>query len=351
MAAADDRPVPPGADPAGTGASDNPATCGDAGVAEAAGVSVAPGEEACVEVRPGQQVVVKVETRRMGRGLTAFIVVAVSLVLLGFAGCSAAVSGCAGALGMMAGMDDVSADYAYGPQVAVFHMDQAIDASAGITPELVRAVVTEVDADPNVVALVVRCDCPGGGAAASEEIAAYIAGCSKPVVFSVGTVCASGAYMAASQADLVMANATSEVGSIGTIVTVYDLEDLFETLGVAVEVVKSSDAKDMGASYRALTDEERAELQAKVDRITEVFVDMVAAGRGIDEAVVEGWANGTTYLGEDALEMGMIDALGTYDDALRAAAELAGVDYDDVQLVSFDPSYSELDVVGSLLGF
>ena len=148
------RPVPPGAAASGSqpAGAENPAAYGGAGAREAAAFSAEPGRDAVFDVQPGQQVVVKVETNRMGRGLTAFLVVALAVALLGFGSCSMAVTGCAGSMGSMMGSGDV--EYAFGPQVAVFHMDQAIDASAGITPELVRSVVTSVDADPDDILIV-----------------------------------------------------------------------------------------------------------------------------------------------------------------------------------------------------
>ena len=302
-----------------------------------------------VEDAGARPVVVNVEQRRMGRGLTAFIVVAVSVALLCFAGCSMAATAAFSGLALTPA---TSSAVAGGPQVAVFHMDAAISSTTGITPELVRSVVSRVENDPDIVALVVRTDCTGGGAAASEEVAAYIAGCSKPVVFSVGSFCASGAYMAASQSDWITAGPMSEVGSIGVIMTMYDLQGLYEKLGLDVEVVKSVDSKDLGAAYRPLTDEERAELQAKVDAINEMFIAMVAEGRGEPQATVEQWATGTTYLGGEALEMGLIDELGTYDDALAKAAELGGVSRGGYRVVSVDPvPASSLDTILSVLGF
>ncbi len=338
----DEKPVRPGDSPSQTqGLTEGRVVIGASGAADSdRGTSMAAG---------ATPVVVNVEQRRMGRGLTAFIVVAISIVLLCFAGCSMAAT--AAFSGFALSSSTVGSVATSGPQIAVFHMDQAISSTSGITPELMRSVVSQVERDPDIVALVVRSDCPGGGAAASEEVASYIADCSKPVVFSVGSMCASGAYMAASQADWIVAGPMSEVGSIGVIITMYDMQGLYEKLGLDVEVVKSADAKDMGAEYRALTDEERAELQTKVDAINQLFISMVAQGRGESEATVTQWATGATFLGEEALDMGLIDDLGTYDDALAKAAELGGVTRGGYQVVSLDPTYGDsLSVLLSLLG-
>ncbi len=332
--ASDERPVRPGDLPAGP--------CTDSDQPYSAGAA----EAECVHAGEGASpVVVKVEQKRMGRGLTAFIVVVVSIMLLCFAGCSMAAT--AAFSGIAQSSAGVSAVPSGGPQVAVFHMNQGIDSTSGITPELVRSVIVNVENDPDIVALVVRCDCPGGGAAASQEIASYIAGCSKPVVFSVGSYCASGAYMAASQADWIVAGPMSEVGAIGTLITIYETQGLYEKLGVNVEVVKSADSKDLGASYRPLTEGERAQLQDKVDAINDQFIAAVAEGRGASEATVDAWATGTTYLGAEALEMGLRAELGTSDDALAVAAELGGVTRGSFGVVSLDPSRA--DSLGTLL--
>lgn len=298
-------------------------------------------------VRP---VVVNVEQRRMGRGLTAFIVAVVTVVLLCFVGCSAAVTTCVGGAASLMTSSSAALTSSSGPRIAVYHMDQTLNSTSGITPEIVRSVVAAVESDPSIAALVVRTDCGGGGAAASEEIAGYFANCSKPVVFSVGSICASGAYMSAAQADWIVAGPMSEVGSIGVIMSLYDLQGLYEKLGIGVDVIKSADSKDAGASYRSLTDEERSDLQAEVDAINELFIAMVAEGRNVDVATVEGWATGMTYMGTTALEMGLIDELGSYDDALNRAAELAGVS-GRYGVVSVDPAYSNgLELLETLLG-
>lgn len=318
--------------------------------AEALGVTIVHDGQVPPDAAEGSRpVVVNVEQRRMGRGLTAFIVVVVSLVLLCFMGCSAAMTAMFGGIASLAA--PATTTVASGPQIAVFHLNQTLGATSGITPELMRSVIARVENDPSIVALVVRSDCPGGEAAASEEIAGYIAGCSKPVVFSVGGNCSSGAYMAASQADWIVAGPMSNVGSIGVIISAYDLQGLYEKLGIDVEVIKSADAKDAGAAYRSMTDEERAGFQREVDQINDMFIAMVAQGRNEDIETVEEWATGLSYLGVNALEMGLIDELGSYDDALDRAAELAGVSQGRYSVLSVDPAYgSGLDVLELLLG-
>lgn len=242
-------------------------------------------------------------------------------------------------------LDGASSDLVLSDGIGIYHLDEEIG-SGGIDAEEVRQVLKDADADPTIKAVVLRIDSPGGEAAAGSEIASYVEQFSKPVVVSVGSMCASAAYLAASQADWIVSTDASEVGSIGTIVQVTNLEGLFDKLGVSTETIKSSSMKDMGSSSRALTDEEKALLQDKVDRATQMFVDKVAQGRGVDVDTVRAWANGTTYFGDDALDKGLVDQIGTLDDALNKAAELAGLSADDYDVRDIDPEAGFLGDLG-----
>lgn len=237
-----------------------------------------------------------------------------------------------------------------GDTVAVVHLNSTIAGSGSgyITPEVVYTEIQDAEADPNVKAIVLRIDSGGGSAAASEEISAYIANCSKPVVVSIGDICASGAYMAASQSDYIYTMDGATVGSIGVIMTMYNIEELLDKLGISVESITSGEDKDAGAFYNSLTDDQRAALQEEVDLLNAHFIDMVAQGRGLDRDKVAQIATGRTWTGGQAMELGLVDEIGTYEDALDKAAELGGIsgDYD---AVSFDMATSTLGQLGSLL--
>lgn len=310
-----------------------------------------------------QPVVVRVEQPRQPRGLMVTLIVLLSIVIVAFAavpiigGVAAkkafdAMSDPLGSLGVtdMTGEgsdlgalfgEDVPALESEG--IGVYHMSGVIGAG-GVTAEQVHQVLTDAEADPLIKAVVVRIDSPGGEAAAGSEIASYIEEFSKPIVFSVGSMCASAGYLAASQSDWIVATDMSEVGSIGTIIESYEFSELLEKLGVSSQVVKSSAMKDMGSMSRPMTDEEKALLQEKVDRATRLFVEKVAQGRGTDVHTVQEWANGTTYFGTDALDKGLVDQVGTFEDALDEAANLAGLG-DDYAIADIDP---ETDMFSSL---
>lgn len=238
-----------------------------------------------------------------------------------------------------------------GDAIAVIPIDGVIagTGSAGvITPEDFLRTFEQAEKDDNVKAIVLRIDSPGGTVAASEEIASYVRDSDKPVVVTVGDVCASGAYMVASQATKVFALPGSAVGSIGVITDIPNVSGLLDKVGVKFTVVKAGKYKDAGSPYRALTKEEQALIQGSVDQVYDQFIELVADGRGLPRSDVESMATGWAWNGEDARDMGLIDATGTYRDAMAEAAKLGKIrgDYETVDYRKQDFE----DVLDSLLG-
>jgi protease-4 len=224
-----------------------------------------------------------------------------------------------------------------GDSVAVIWVDGVIagtgDVYSGyVTPDSFLYEFEQAEDDPSVKAILLRVDSPGGTVAASEEISEYVRTCEKPVVVSIGDVGASGAYMVSSQADEIWANPGSSVGSIGVIAEIPNVEKLLDTLGVEFQVITAGKYKDTGSPYRPLTEQERALIQGEVEEVYDQFIDIVAEGRDLERAKVEELATGWTWSGERAKELGLIDEVGTYRDALDSAAEKGGIlgEYDIV---------------------
>jgi protease IV len=183
--------------------------------------------------------------------------------------------------------------------------------------------------DPLVKAVVLRVDSPGGGVVASSELHAALAELSagdKPLVVSMGSTAASGGYYIATPADTIYANADTFTGSLGVILTLTNFEEAFDTLGIRTYVYKSGALKDIGSPTREPTAEEEAVLQTVVDQAYQGFVDVIVAGRGLPRAEVLRLADGRIYTGQQALELGLIDAIGNLDDAIDGARDLAGLD-------------------------
>lgn len=200
--------------------------------------------------------------------------------------------------------------------------------SAVAGSETINEQLREARNDPRIRAVVLRINSPGGSAAASQEIAAAVQALrreGKVVVASMGDVAASGAYWVASQADRIVAAPATLTGSIGVIMQVQNVRELFDKLGIDVEVIKSGPHKDMGAGLRHLTPEERQLFQSMVDDIYEQFVQVVSKGRRMPRDKVLAVADGSIFTGRQALKHGLVDELGDFETALRLARELAGL--------------------------
>ncbi|MDR1617121.1 MAG: signal peptide peptidase SppA [Syntrophomonadaceae bacterium] len=186
---------------------------------------------------------------------------------------------------------------------------------------------------PDIKAVVLRINSPGGSSAASQEIGIELdrlKQSGKIIITSMGEACASGGYWIASGSDFIMANGTTLTGSIGVIMEWANLQELYEKLGIRMEVLKSGEFKDMGSSARSLTEGELQMFDAMIQDTYQQFLDKVQAGRGdkIEAEKLLEIADGRVFTGRQALNLGLVDGLGNYYDALDKAKELAGLPKD-----------------------
>ena len=182
--------------------------------------------------------------------------------------------------------------------------------------------------NPVVRAVVLRINSPGGVVAPTQELhdaLRRVRAAGKPVVASLGAVAASGGYYAAVAADRIYANPGTLTGSIGVIMQLANVEALMKKVGVDYVVVKAGAFKDTPSFARAMTPEERRVLQALLDDVHGQFIGAVAAGRRLDRGQVAGFADGRVFSGMQARALHMVDALGGLEDAIEAAATLAGL--------------------------
>ncbi len=250
------------------------------------------------------------------KGNAPLLVTVLLLVLLIVAGVGSCVSGSAAN----------SSSISLGDRVAVITLDGTIqyDGSA-CSPEGFKMLLDEAANDPSIKAVVLRVNSGGGTATAGEEMTEYLKDFEKPVVVSTAAINASAAYEISSQADYIFAAQSSEVGSIGTIIELMDYSDLMGMLGINIDTISSAESKDSSYGIRELSDEEREHYQQMVDEINQMFIANVAEGRGVSERkVANEWANGLTWTGITAQKMGLVDEIGTLEDACDKAAELAG---------------------------
>ncbi len=181
----------------------------------------------------------------------------------------------------------------------------------------------------SVKAVVLRINSPGGAVAPAQEIYREIIKMKKkkPVVASMQTMGTSAAYYIASSADKIVCSAGTITGSIGVIMMLADLEKIMDRVGLNVKIIKAGKYKDIGSMFRPLTDEERNILQDFAVEIHEQFIHDVAKARKgkIDEQQLRSIADGRFFTGEKAKEMGLVDSLGNFYDAVKIASELGGV--------------------------
>ena len=147
----------------------------------------------------------------------------------------------------------------------------------------------------------------------------------KKITVSMGDVAASGGYYIASAANRIIANPATLTGSIGVITEAVDIHELLDKYGIDFTTIKSGKHKDMGSFSRPITPEERAILQSVVNDVFDQFVSDVCAGRNLPKSHVLKLADGRIYTGRQALKLKLIDRLGSLEDALRAAADDAGI--------------------------
>jgi protease-4 len=191
-------------------------------------------------------------------------------------------------------------------------------------------------------ALLLRIDSPGGTVGDSQEIYTALKqlGEDIPVVASFGNIAASGGVYIGVGARHIVANPGTITGSIGVILRGNNLERLLDKVGVSFKVIKSGPYKDILAFDRELTDPEKTILQQLIDVSYGQFVKTVAEGRNLAEETVRTFADGRIFTGEQALDLGVVDRLGSEEEARRWAAELAGLDPDKTECHTIKPRKS-----------
>lgn len=180
----------------------------------------------------------------------------------------------------------------------------------------------------SIKALVIRIDSPGGAVAASQEIYNAIKRAREevPVVVSMGNVAASGGFYAAIGADTIVANPGTTTGSIGVIAQMTVFGELMEKIGIKQEVIKSGEFKDTGSPFREATPAEKKILQEWVDDVYEQFIEAVSEEREIPLEEVRMFADGRVFTGRQAYNLGLVDVLGDFEDAVNIAGEMGGIE-------------------------
>ena len=207
--------------------------------------------------------------------------------------------------------------------------------------EVVEQVESAAD-DDAVEALLVHLNTPGGEVVPSDDIRNAVADFDGPTVAYATDVCASGGYWIASGCDEIWAREPSIVGSIGVIGSRPNAAGLAAKLGVSYERFTAGEYKDAGAPLKEIDPDERAYLQGLIDDIYDNFVERVAEGRDLDEAAIRD-TEARVYLGEEAMDLGLVDRIGTRDDVVeRLESELGR----EVAVERFEPERNPLQRFG-----
>ena len=207
-----------------------------------------------------------------------------------------------------------------GNSVAVLELSGVITDSKKILKQL-----ESFAEDSDVKAVVLRLNSPGGSVAPSQEIYQAVRKFKKPLIVSMGSVAASGAYYIACGAKKIFANAGTITGSIGVIMEFANLSKLYEWAKVQRYSIKTGKYKDAGADYRDMTADERALLQGMVDDVLLQFKQAVSKGRKLTLQQVTAIADGRIFSGVQAQNVNLVDEIGTLQDAIDEAAKMAGI--------------------------
>ena len=200
----------------------------------------------------------------------------------------------------------------------------------GTWPSMVQEIVSQLrkaEDDPDVKAVLLKIDSPGGSVIASDLIYNEIMGFkqrkkAKVVAVMMG-VAASGGYYIALPADFILAHPTTVTGSVGVLFLSPNVSGLMEKIGIEVNVSKTGENKDMGSPFRQATAEEKQIIKDLIDQLGKRFLDRIAEHRKLEPKRLKQISSARIYLADDALKLGMIDGIGYLDAAVSQAKKLA----------------------------
>ncbi len=194
----------------------------------------------------------------------------------------------------------------------------------------------------DVVGIILNIDSPGGEVVASEKLYLFFKNLSKkkPVVSVISSCGASGAYMVAMASDYIIAANTSIVGSIGVILETEEITELADKIGVKFTNFKSSPLKASPNMFEKITPDVEMVTNQLIEDIYDYFLNIFIERRNIKAIEAQEIANGQIYTGRQALEFGLIDKIGTEDDAIEYLKDNK-VDMDEIEIVDYDIKYSD----------
>ena len=210
-----------------------------------------------------------------------------------------------------------------GEEIAVVDLKGVITSSDDVVRQLKK-----YRRSHSIKAILLHVDSPGGGVVASQEMYQEVKKTrdgGTPVIVSMGSLAASGGYYVSCAGTRLVANPGTLTGSIGVISEFLQLHDALGKLGVDVKTIKSGKMKDAGSPTKNMTAEEEKVFQDLMDDVHTQFITVVEKERGLSHQKVVTLADGRVFTGEQAVGLGLVDTLGTFEDAIRIAADIAGI--------------------------
>jgi len=211
-----------------------------------------------------------------------------------------------------------------GEKVALVELVDVIYSSTDIVRQLKK-----YRDNRSVKAIVLRVESPGGGVSPSQEIYEEVKKTRDggiPVVVSMGTVAASGGYYVSCGASKIVANPGTLTGSIGVIFQFYHVNELLDKIGVDATTYATGRYKDAGSPFRDPTEADKAYFHTLLEDVYDQFVGVVALERHLSREAVVKLADGRVFTGRQARDNGLVDTLGTFEDAIQIAGELGGIE-------------------------
>ncbi|MFP3254777.1 MAG: signal peptide peptidase SppA [Hydrogenobaculum sp.] len=211
------------------------------------------------------------------------------------------------------------------PNIAIIRVRGVI-----LNPLPIEKEIEKAQKDPNIKALVLRVDSPGGAVGAAQEIYRALQifrAHKKPIVVSMGSLAASGGYYISVPANYIYANPGTLTASIGVIIDYLNYKDLLKKIGIEQGDIKTGKYKDILVPWKKLSKDDKAYLQYLIDNTYQQFIDAILAYRSnkISKQELLSIADGRVLTGVQAKEVGLVDGIGNLEDAIKKAAELAHI--------------------------
>jgi len=231
--------------------------------------------------------------------------------------------------------------------IAVVNIDGVIVQS----DKIVRA-LDAFNKDVNIKAIILRINSPGGSVAPSQEIYEKVYQLKrdkkKPIVTSVSNIAASGGYYIAIGSDIIVTNPGSIVGSIGVIMSYPIAKNLLNNLGIDFNTYKSGEYKDSGSPYRYNTENDDKYFNEVIDDLHSQFMLEVSRQRNISLGELKEYAQGQIFTGNQAMQIGLVDRIGSFEDALNISKNLANIS-GNIDLVY--PEYEKYSFLNNFINF